>query len=280
MNKWQDLLHKMKDKPAIMAVLNVTPDSFSDGGKFINKNKAVERCHQMVTEGADIIDIGGESTRPGSQVIDYNEEIDRIIPVIEAIKSFAPLISVDTRNSQTMRQALTAGATIVNDISALTYDSEAIKVVAEYQCPTVLMHMQGTPQTMQKNPQYQDVTKDVLHFLNQKIHECETYGIDKTLLIIDPGIGFGKTLNDNCLLLSNIREFQALGCLILLGTSRKSFIGQISGEEKADRRLPGSISSLIWGRSQGVQMFRVHDVQETKQALDVYEAIASASASS
>lgn len=265
--------HPFGPDPVIMGIVNVTPDSFSDGGKFYNKNKAIDYGLRLLEEGAVILDIGGESTRPGSQAIDVEEEIDRTVPVIEGLKGKAPFISVDTRNAATMRAALKAGANAVNDISGLTYDSESLSVAAEAQVPVFIMHSRGTPQDMQKNPFYNNVIDDVYTFFEERLEACRSARIEKKNVILDIGIGFGKTLEHNLLLLGNIKRFHDFGCPLLLGVSRKSFIAGISKDEPPDLRLPGSLSAALWGLSQGVQVFRVHDVAETKQAFDVYEAI-------
>ncbi len=257
----------------VMGVLNVTPDSFSDGGNFINPDKAITHGLELIAQGADIIDIGGESTRPGAQDVDPDEEIRRILPVIEALRGKIKWISVDTRHARTMRAALEAGANIINDVSALTNDPEAVEVVAQARVPVILMHAQGKPQTMQKNPQYKNVVEDVFQYLKERIEHCKTHRIDPNLLICDPGIGFGKTLEHNLLLLRNIKRFQDLSVPIMLGTSRKSFIAGLSNDEPAHMRLGGSISSVIWGYENGVKIFRVHDVGQTVQALKTYRAI-------
>lgn len=259
-------------RPVLMGIINVTPDSFSDGGKFYNKNKAIECGLRLLDEGADLVDIGGESTRPGAEVIDIQEEIDRIVPVIEGLRGHARWISVDTRNASTMRAALDVGANIVNDISALQHDPDSLSVVADAKVPVVIMHMQGTPQDMQKKPFYTNVVDDVFSFFKSRIEVCRTNGIENKNIILDPGIGFGKTLEHNLLLLRYIKNFSALGCPVMLGTSRKSFIDKISPGVDAMNRLPGSLASVLWGWSQGVRLFRVHDVLETRQALDVFTA--------
>lgn len=271
--------HQFSGGPHIMGVVNVTPDSFSDGGEFYNADKAIEHGLQLLSEGADILDIGGESTRPGAEVIDVEEEIRRVVPVIEGLRGKAKHISIDTRNAKTMEVALKAGATSINDISGLTYDSRAIDVAAEAKVHIFFMHSQGTPQDMQDNPRYNNVVEDVFSFLKGRVEVFETRRIDADLLVADPGIGFGKSLEHNLLILRNIRDFHALGVPILLGTSRKSFIAKISEGEKADERISGSLSSALWGLSQGVQIYRVHDVKETRQAFKVYSSIASASLS-
>jgi dihydropteroate synthase len=265
--------HPFGATPVIMGIVNVTPDSFSDGGKFINYNKAVENGLRLVQEGAQILDIGGESTRPGAETLDIQQEIDRVMPVIEKLKGAAPFISIDTRNAATMRAAVKSGANIINDISALTYDSSSLGFAAEAGMPVFLMHMQGTPQNMQENPQYNNVIEDVYNFLNERISVCEKAGIKRKNIVIDPGIGFGKTLEHNVLLIRNIKRFHDLGRPILLGASRKSFIASLGRGEPPISRLGGSIASAIWGLNNGVHIFRVHDVLETRQAFETYRAI-------
>ncbi len=267
--------HPFSGGPHIMGVVNVTHDSFSDGGKFYNADKAIEHGLELVQQGASILDIGGESTRPGAQAIDVGEEIARVVPVIEGLAGKVKNISIDTRNAKTMEAALKAGASVINDISALSHDSQSLSVAAEAKVPVFLMHSQGAPVDMQKNPQYLNVVNEVFEYLQQRIRICETHRIDAQMLVVDPGIGFGKTLEHNLLLLRNIKEFHALGVPILLGASRKSFIGKLSGEEDPKNRLPGSLASVLWGHSQGVQIFRVHDVKETVQALKIFDAILS-----
>ena len=262
--------------PHIMGVVNVTPDSFSDGGKFINHDKAIEHGIRLVQEGAAILDVGGESTRPGSEVVDPKEEIRRIIPVIAELKKHVRWVSVDTRNAQTMAAAIKAGANVINDISALAHNTESVHIAAEAQVPVFLMHMQGTPQNMQKNPSYNNVVEEVFEFLQRRIEFCATHRIDKKFLVLDPGIGFGKKVEHNLLLLRNIKRFHDLDVPILLGASRKSFISKISADEPPSDRIPGSLSAALWGLSQGVQFYRVHDVKETVQAFKIYQAISSA----
>ena len=268
--------HVFGGGPYIMGVVNVTPDSFSDGGEFLSVDKAIEHGLDLAREGAVILDVGGESTRPGAEAVDIADEIDRIVPVIEGLKGKVPWVCVDTRNAKTMEAALKAGASALNDISALTHDSQSIYVAAEAQVPIFLMHMQGSPQNMQKNPSYNNVLGDVYEYLQERVSVCETHRIDASLIVCDPGIGFGKTLEHNLIMLRNIKEFQGLGVPLLLGTSRKSFIGKISGDEPPNERIPGSLASALWGLSQGVQIYRVHDVKETVQAFKIYEAILSA----
>lgn len=273
------LMHDPLGRPLIMGIVNVTPDSFSDGGKFINQNKAVEHGVMLLQQGAHILDIGGESSRPGAQAVEIKEEIGRVVPVIEKLAKHGACISIDTRNAATMRAALNAGASVINDISALEYDSGSIDVAAQAQVPVILMHKRGDPATMQEKPFYNNVVEDVYTYLDSRINACETAGIEKKNIIIDPGIGFGKTIEHNMLLHRNIRKFQGLGCEILFGSSRKRFIAELSSGENASERLPGSLASVLWARSQGVRMFRVHDVKETVQALKIYDAISMASAS-
>ncbi|MGB0719266.1 MAG: dihydropteroate synthase [Bdellovibrionales bacterium] len=265
--------HHFSGGPSIMGVVNVTPDSFSDGGCFYCVDKAIEHGFKLISEGADILDIGGESTRPGAQVVDVDEEIARVVPVIEGLRGCGKHISIDTRNAKTMEAALKAGATCINDISGLSYEPQALDVAAAAKVPVFLMHSQGTPQDMQENPIYNNVVEDVFDWLKWRIDICETNRIDADLLVVDPGIGFGKTLEHNVLLLRHIKKFHDFGLPILLGASRKRFIAALSQNEPANDRLSGSLASALWGLSQGVQMFRVHDVKETRQAFDVFQAI-------
>lgn len=260
-------------KPLIMGIVNVTPDSFSDGGDYFDPDKAIAHGLKLLDEGADILDIGGESTRPGAKVVSVADEINRVVPVIKGLAKKSCKISIDTRNSETMMAALDAGAIIVNDVTALTGDEASLGVVAASKADVCLMHMQGQPQTMQENPEYGDVVGDVYRYLKGRIDACEVAGIAKDRIIIDVGIGFGKTLAHNLLLLNKISEFQSLGVRILLGTSRKSFIEKIVPNSPATDRLAGSLASALWGVQNGVDIIRVHDVKETKQALEVWSAI-------
>jgi dihydropteroate synthase len=260
----------------IMGVVNVTPDSFSDGSRFLNADLAIAHGLKLVQDGATILDVGGESSRPGAQEIDAQEEIERIVPVIEGLRGAVPFISVDTRHAKTMEAALRAGANIFNDISAFTHDSESIHVAAQAGVPIILMHMQGTPETMQNNPMYNNVVTDVFEYLKQRIEFCGANRIEISRVVVDPGIGFGKSVEHNLLLLKNIRKFHDLGVPIMLGTSRKGFIAKLSKDENPDERVGGSLASVLWGLSQGVQIFRVHDVKETAQAIKIYSAISDA----
>lgn len=260
-------------RPRIMGVLNVTPDSFSDGGKFIDPAKAVVQAERMIEEGADIIDVGGESTRPGADPVWEGEEAERVVPVIEALQDKNIPISIDTRHSFVMAKALDAGAHIINDVTALTYDPESMGVAAKSDVPVVLMHSQGDPKTMQDDPRYKNTLLDVYDYLSERIAVCEAAGISKDRLILDPGIGFGKRMvQDNLALINGLPLLHTLGCPILFGASRKSFIGAISGEEDSNKRLPGSLAAAMRAVELGAQIVRVHDVAETKQALAVVQA--------
>ena len=258
-----------------MGVVNVTPDSFSDGGEFLDSEAAISHALKLMEEGVDILDIGGESTRPGAEAVTIEEEQRRVLPVIEGIRvsGCKTPISIDTRHSDTMRKALQYGADIVNDISALVHDNESLHVVSKAQIPVILMHMQGSPETMQNSPEYDDVVEAVYAFLEERIERCTQAGIDQKKIIVDPGIGFGKTLEDNLKLLKNIDKFHKLKCPVLLGASRKSFIEKICPHTYPQDRLPGSIAAMLSAYQKGVQIFRVHDVAESRQALGVFSAI-------
>jgi dihydropteroate synthase len=261
------------DAPRIMGILNVTPDSFSDGGRFTDPAAALAQVRAMA--GADILDIGGESTRPGAQIIDPAGEIARTVPVIAAIRAaqITTPISIDTRKAPVARAALAAGAGIVNDVAALTFDADMAGFVAKAQAPVILMHAQGTPQTMQADPRYDDVLLDVYDFLSARIDAAMAAGIARDRIAIDPGIGFGKTVTHNLVLLQRLSLFHSLGCPVLLGVSRKRFIGTISGTDEPDARMPGSVAVALAGIAQGVQMVRVHDVAETRAALALWQAV-------
>jgi dihydropteroate synthase len=257
----------------LMGIVNVTPDSFSDGGKFLETDKAIAHGLQLIEDGADILDIGGESTRPGSLPLSTEDEILRIRPVIEGLAGKGARLSVDTRNARTMQMALEYGVDIINDISALSNDIEAFTVIAPAQCDVILMHMQGTPQTMQSSPHYDDVVREVYEYLSERIDICMQAGINQHRIMIDPGIGFGKTLEHNLTLLNNLDKFAALGTRLVLGTSRKRFIEALHPGANAGRRLGGSIASVLAAYQKGVRIFRVHDVFETNQALSITAAI-------
>ncbi|MGE0665216.1 MAG: dihydropteroate synthase [Sphingomonadales bacterium] len=259
--------------PVLMGILNVTPDSFSDGGRFLDLDAAVSHARRMIADGAGIIDVGGESTRPGADPVDPAEELERVVPVIEALQGCGVPVSVDTRRSAVMRAALDAGAGMINDVSALTADPDSLAVAAASGAAVVLMHAQGDPRTMQDAPRYVDVVAEVYTYLERRIEACARAGILIERLIADPGIGFGKTLEHNLALLRNLDRFHGLGCRLLVGASRKSFLGRLSGGAPADARLPGSLAAALAALRQGVHILRVHDVAETRQAIEVWRAI-------
>lgn len=261
------------DRPRLMGVVNVTPDSFSDGGDFLDPELAIRHGLMMLEQGADILDIGGESTRPGSKPISIDEECARVLPVIEGLAEKGALVSVDTRHGEVMRRAIDAGAKIVNDVTALTGDPESVSVCVDAGVDVALMHMQGEPQTMQDNPSYEDAALDILKYMNERLAVLETAGLPKSKICIDPGIGFGKNLEHNLRILSGIDVYHELGVPVLLGVSRKSFISKIDRDVPAKERVAGSIAAAIAGWDRGVQLFRVHDVAETRQALAVWQAI-------
>ncbi len=258
----------------IMGILNATPDSFSDGGVHNSVDTARAAAADMVAHGASILDIGGESTRPGADFVPEDEEIARTRPLIEAIRGETDaLISIDTRKARVAEAAHQAGARLINDVSGFTFDPELAPFCAQIGAPVCVMHMQGDPATMQDDPQYDDVLLDVYDFLEGQITYLESMGLGREQIIVDPGIGFGKNLDHNLTLLRNLSLFHGLGCSILLGVSRKGFIGQIGKEPRKDARAPGSIAVALAGISQGVQIVRVHDVAETAQALRLWAAV-------
>lgn len=263
------------DRPLVMGIVNVTPDSFSDGGTAFALSDAVARAGAQSAAGADILDIGGESTRPGAEVVPIDEEIRRTAPVIAAIRAdgIDTPISIDTRKSRVAAAAIEAGATIVNDVSALSYDADLARVTAEAGVPICLMHAQGTPQTMQNDPQYGDVLREVYDYLRARMDVALEAGIAPERLITDPGIGFGKTVAHNLALLQGLSLFQSLGAPVLLGASRKRFIGTLSGVQDAAARMPGSLGIALHAAAQGAQILRVHDVAETVQALSLWRAL-------
>jgi dihydropteroate synthase len=261
------------ERPRIMGIVNVTPDSFSDGGKWYDPTTAINHALRLADEGADILDIGGESTRPGSDAVPLEQELKRVLPVLEGLRSRTDkLISIDTRKAEVMRQAAAAGADILNDVSALTHDPAALETAAETGLPVMLMHAQGDPKTMNDDPQYSDVVLDVFDFLEQRVKACEAAGIAKAKLIVDPGIGFGKHLPHNIAVLSALSLYHGLGVPVLLGASRKKLIGQLCNVDDPEARVPGSLAAALSAASQGVQLIRVHDVAATRQALSVWEA--------
>lgn len=262
------------DRPRIMGILNVTPDSFSDGGRFLAPDSALAQA-QAMAQGADVLDIGGESTRPGAAEVDLAEEVARTAPVIAALRagSLTVPISIDTRKAVVAQAALAAGAGIVNDVAAMGFDPAMAAVVANADAPVILMHSVKTPATMQDDPRYDDVLLDVFDFLTARIAVAEAAGIPRARIMVDPGIGFGKTAAHNLTLIRGLSLFHDLGVPVLLGASRKRFIGTIGGEEQADRRMPGSVAVALAGAAQGAQVLRVHDVAETRQALRLWQAV-------
>ena len=259
------------DRPRLMGIVNVTPDSFSDGGKLANAQAAIEHAFRLEEEGADILDIGGESTRPGASPVTVAEELARVIPVIEGLAGKTrSLLSIDTRNAAVMRAAAEAGCDLINDVSALTHDRQALETVAETGLPVVLMHAQGDPRTMQEQPTYDHVLLDVFDYLEARIDACLRAGIQRHKLIVDPGIGFGKTLDHNLSLLAGASLFHGLGVPVLIGASRKGMIGQLTGVKNPDDRVHGSVGVALAAANQGCQIIRVHDVSATRQALTVW----------
>ena len=254
------------DRPQVMGILNVTPDSFSDGGA----EDPAARAKAMLAAGAALIDVGGESTRPGAELVPQQEEIARVRPVIAQLHGAGATLSIDTRKAGVMAAALEAGAAIINDVSALTFDDRAAALVAARGCPVVLMHHQGEPGTMQQDPRYDDVLIEVYDWLAARIEAAVAAGIDRSKIMIDPGIGFGKTLRHNLAILNGLSLFHGLGCAIMLGVSRKRSIGTLSGDAPVTQRLGGSIALAVLGIAQGVQLLRVHDVFETVQAVRVW----------
>ncbi len=261
--------------PLIMGVVNATPDSFSDGGLYLDAAAAVSHGLRLAAEGADILDIGGESTRPGAEAVSSSEELERTIPVVEGLINAGckAHLSIDTRKPGIAQAAMAAGASIWNDVSALSYSSDSLQIAASLGCDIMLMHAAGDPKTMQANPHYDDVVEEVYAYLARRIDACITAGVAETRLIVDPGIGFGKTLDHNLALLANLDRFRALGRPVLLGASRKRFIAALDREGLAQERLGGSIAAVLAGARRGVSIFRVHDVAATRQALNVSTAI-------
>ncbi|MEO3434210.1 dihydropteroate synthase [Inquilinus sp. CAU 1745] len=258
------------DRPLIMGIVNVTPDSFSDGGDFAAPDRAIAHGRALLAAGADILDIGGESTRPGADPVSVGEEIARIAPVVRALAGEGAVVSIDTRHAAVMRAALNEGAAILNDVTALTGDPGSLALASESGAPVVLMHMLGDPRTMQADPRYDDVVRDVYDFLARRVAACEAAGIPRDRLIVDPGIGFGKTVAHNIELLRRLDAFHGLGCPILVGVSRKRFIGSISRDEPPKERVAGSLAAGLAALDRGARILRVHDVAETAQALAMW----------
>jgi dihydropteroate synthase len=259
-------------RPAVMGILNITPDSFSDGGIFLSPDKALAQALQMTEEGADIIDIGGESTRPGARPVSAQEEMDRVLPVVEALHARIPLpISIDTSKPEVMRAAVAAGAGFINDVLALRTDG-ALEAATELNVPVCLMHMQGEPRTMQDDPRYTDVVGEVRDFLKQRLEACINAGIPASRLVVDPGFGFGKTLEHNIELLRGLKKLQSLGAAVLVGLSRKSMIGKALGLP-VEQRLHASVALTVMAVQQGARIVRVHDVGPTVEALHMWSAV-------
>jgi len=256
------------DFPCVMGVLNVTPDSFSDGGKFQARDSALRQALHMIEQGAAIVDVGGESTRPGAGEVPVQQEIDRIVPVIEAICAESDIpVSVDSSKAAVMRAAIDAGAAMINDVCALRSET-ALQTAVQLQKPVCLMHMQGEPRTMQKAPTYNDVVAEVTQYLRQRVAECVAAGLPRELLVVDPGFGFGKTVEQNIELLGNLRHLQLIGCPVLIGVSRKSTLGAITDREVNDR-LAASLAAATVAVMQGAAIVRAHDVRETVDAVRV-----------
>tara|TARA_B100001057_G_scaffold31535_1_gene28710 strand:- start:212 stop:1225 length:1014 start_codon:yes stop_codon:yes gene_type:complete len=257
--------------PSIMGILNLTPDSFSDGAKYKSTDEAVAQAKQLTHMGANFIDIGGESTRPGALEVPIAEEIRRIKPVIKKLRGITSVISVDTRKAAVAEVAVALGARLVNDVSGFQFDPKLLPLCAAQSVSVCVMHSQGLPETMQNNPSYENVVLDIYDFLETQIVRLESAGVPRSQIIADPGIGFGKTMRHNLALLQKISLFHGLGVPLLLGMSRKGFIGKVTGEEEAQNRVIGSVAAAMFGASQGVQVFRVHDVKETRQAFDMWQ---------
>ncbi len=269
----RDHVFQIPERILIMGILNVTPDSFSDGGRYMDADKAVERGLIMVEEGADILDIGGESTRPGAEEVPAQIEIERVIPVIEKLKRKTnAVISIDTMKSEVAARALEAGASIINDVSALTHDPKMAAVAGKAGAGVVLMHRQGDSRTMQVNPGYDNVTAEVSSYLGKRVRELEASGLKRETMVVDPGIGFGKTLEHNISLLAGLKEIGACGRPVVVGLSRKSFLGKLTGRE-ADGRQAGSLAAMVFCILHGADIVRVHDVKESFDAVRIVAAL-------
>ncbi len=267
-------LFEWGSRPYLVGVLNVTPDSFSDGGLYLSREAALKRAEELIEGGADIIDIGGESTRPFARPVPLEEELRRVVPVIEALRNRFPEIpiSIDTYKARVAEEALSAGADLVNDISALRLDPEMVKVVAKHKAPIILMHMKGTPQTMQIDPTYDDVLREVKDFLEERVSFAEKNGIEKDKIILDPGIGFGKRFEDNLRIIKYVDYFKSLRRPLMLGPSRKSFLGQIVKKEAAERD-PATMAVVAYAALKGVDLIRVHNVSMARDVILVMEAL-------
>jgi dihydropteroate synthase len=261
------------DRPQVMGVINVTPDRFSDGGERFDPGAAVAAGLALAEAGAGILDIGGESTRPGAEAVPEAEELRRTIPVVKALADQGLVVSIDSRHAAVMAEALAAGARVINDVTALTGDPNSLEVAAGSDAFIVLMHMQGQPQTMQRDPSYDDAALDIHDYLSARVAACEAAGIGRARLALDPGIGFGKTVEHNLQILDRMTLYHDLGCPLVLGVSRKSFIAKLSRGEAPKERLAGSLAAALAGLARGVQILRVHDAKETRQAIAIWDAI-------
>lgn len=257
-----------------MGVVNVTPDSFSDGGEAFDNRAAVARGMALLGEGADFIDVGGESTRPGARPVSEADELSRVLPVVRELSASGATVSIDTRHASVMEAAIDAGARIVNDVTALTGDDRSLEVVANRDVSVVLMHMKGDPRTMQTDPRYEDVAAEVFEWLSRRVAVCEAAGIPRSRLAVDPGIGFGKTVEHNLQILAQLGVYRPLGCALLIGVSRKSFIARLSDNEPPRERLGGSLAAGLAAIQRNAHILRVHDVAATRQAVRVWRAIA------
>ena len=271
---FQDWCLDPKRKTLVMGIVNVTPDSFSDGGKFFSPEVAIRHASKLITQGADIIDIGGESTRPGAEQVSESEELKRVIPVIEKIRTDNPtiLISIDTTKASVAKHAVEAGADIINDVSGLSFDNNMIGTVESFNIPVVIMHMKGNPQNMQLNPKYKDIVNEILDFFKMKIKTAIQSGINRSMIILDPGIGFGKTVEHNFELLSRLNEFNILELPIMIGPSRKSFIG-ITLDLPPEDRVEGTAAAVSAGVMNGASIVRVHDVKSMKRVVRIIEKV-------
>ena len=271
---FQDWCLNPKRETLVMGIVNVTPDSFSDGGKFFSSEVAISHASKLITQGADIIDIGGESTRPGAEQVSESEELKRVIPVIEKIRTDNPtiLISIDTTKASVAKHAVEAGANIINDVSGLSFDNNMIGIVESFNIPVVIMHMKGNPQNMQLNPKYKDIVNEILDFFKMKIKIAIQSGINRSMIILDPGIGFGKTVEHNFELLSRLNEFNVLELPIMIGPSRKSFIG-ITLDLPPEDRVEGTAAAVSAGVMNGASIVRVHDVKSMKRVVRIIEKV-------
>ncbi len=262
------------DRPRVMGVVNVTPDSFSDGGETFTAEAAVRRGLRLREDGADLIDVGGESTRPGAEPVAVGEEIRRVVPVVRALAAEGVLVSIDTRHADVMAAAIDAGARVVNDVTALTHDPGALPLVASVPVSVILMHMQGEPRTMQAAPHYDDAAAEVAAWLGARADACAAAGIARHRLALDPGVGFGKTVEHNVDILARLPIYATFGCPIVIGVSRKSFIARLSRGEPPQERIAGSLAAALFAVGRGAHILRVHDVAQTRQALSVWRALA------